>query len=249
MNFNINDKPRSLIEHFSELRKRLILTVFFFIASFIICYIFSEKIFKFLSFPLYNSLSNCEDTKRFIYTNIGEVFFTYLKTASFAAVLLTFPFFLYQCWKFMAPSFVNNERKFAKPLVTLVPFLFYLGILFSYTVVLPLLFPFFLSFEKKSTLELPIQFEAKVSEYFNFVLKIMFTFGISFELPIIIILMVGLNIISREQLIQKWRIVFFLICVLAAIITPPDIISMVSLILPLMLLYGISILIVKVLKI
>lgn len=239
----MNDYPRPLLDHLLELRQRLILMLVGFVVVFAICYYYSEPIFQFLVRPLANLLQEKGEGRRLIYTGLTEAFLTYIKVAAFAAAFLSFPLFAMQIWRFIAPGLYENERKLCVGLFLATPLLFFSGAVFAYTIIFPNAYEFFLSFES-NTGYLPIQLEAKVNEYLSFVMRLIFAFGICFELPVVLTLLAGTGMITPQTLIDKWRIAVVLIFVIAAFITPPDILSMVGLALPLIMLYGLSILMV-----
>ena len=238
------DHPRSLLEHLLELRQRLIYSLIGFALIFSVCYYFSEAIFQFLVMPLGRLLESKSGNRRLIYTGLTEAFLTYIKVSAFAAAFIAFPLIATQIWRFIAPGLYQNERKLFISLLAATPVLFFLGALFAYTVIFPTAYEFFLSFETKSGY-MPIQLEAKVNEYLSFVMRLIFAFGICFELPVLLTLLASVGMITAQTLISKWRIAIVAIFVIAAFITPPDIISMVGLALPLVILYGLSIIMVK----
>ena len=245
----IHDVERPLLEHLVELRKRLIYSLIAFFMVFSVCYFFSETIFQFLVKPLATLLQAKGEGRRLIYTGLTEAFLTYIKVAAFAASFIAFPVIASQIWLFVAPGLYLNERKLFICLLIATPVLFFLGATFAYTVIFPTAYQFFLSFESSSLLgHLPIQLEAKVNEYLSFVMRLIFAFGICFEMPVVLTLLAGINLITRQGLIEKWRISVLLIFIIAAIITPPDILSMLGLALPLIILYGLSIIMVTFLE-
>lgn len=245
----LEDTPRPLLEHLIELRKRLIYILIVFFIAFSFCYYFSEAIFQFLVKPLATLLQSKGKGRRLIYTGLTEAFLTYIKVAAFAASFIAFPLIANQIWLFIAPGLYLHEKRLFIILSIATPALFLLGAAFAYTVIFPAAYQFFLSFESSSIAgNLPIQLEAKVNEYLSFVMRLIFAFGICFEMPVVLTLLASINMVSREGLIQKWRIAVLLIFILAAIITPPDILSMLGLALPLVILYGLSIIMVSFLE-
>jgi len=245
----MNDHPRPLLEHLIELRKRLIYILIAFFLTFAVCYNFSEEIFQFLVKPLAALLQEKGAGRRLIYTGLTEAFLTYIKVAAFAASLIAFPLIASQVWMFIAPGLYQNERKLFISLLVATPILFVLGAIFAYTVIFPAAYQFFLSFESSAAIgSLPIQFEAKVNEYLSFVMRLIFAFGICFEMPIVLTLLASIGVVSRQSLIEKWRIAVLLIFIVAAVITPPDVLSMLGLALPLIILYGLSIIMVTILE-
>ncbi len=243
------DSPRPLLEHLIELRQRLIYAMIGFFIAFAVCYAFSEEIFQFLVKPLAKLLQAKSEGRRLIYTGLTEAFLTYIKVAAFAASFIAFPVIATQLWLFIAPGLYQNEKKLFVILASATPVLFITGAAFAYTVIFPTAYQFFLSFETAASAgTLPIQLEAKVNEYLSFVMRLIFAFGVCFELPVVLTLLASIGVVTRQSLIQKWRIAILIIFVIAAFITPPDILSMLGLALPLIILYGLSIVMVSVLE-
>lgn len=239
------DTPQPLLSHLLELRQRLIYASIGFFGAFLLCYAYAEEIFQFLVHPLATLLQE-KGSRRLIYTGLTEAFLTYIKVAAFAAAFLSFPVIASQLWMFIAPGLYRKERKVFIPLLMATPLLFLIGAAFAYYVIFPLAYTFFLSFETPgSTGQLPIQLEAKVNEYLSFVMRLIFAFGISFELPVLLTLLANVGMVSSQGLITRWRFAVVGIFIIAAVITPPDMLSMVGLAIPLIILYGISILMVR----
>lgn len=243
---NILDTPQPLITHLTELRSRLIYCVILFAFVFCIAYKFSDNIFKFLVQPLSDILAQKGESRRLIYTNLTEAFTTYLKVSSFTAFFVTFPYLAFQAWRFAMPALYKNEKFVFSGFLIATPFLFLSGALFAYYLIFPTAYDFFLSFESPGLDgSMPIQLEAKVNEYLNFVMRLILAFGICFELPVVLSLLAIAKFITSKMLIARWRIAVVMIFAIAAFITPPDIISMIGLALPLILLYGLAILMVR----
>lgn len=242
---NPSDTPQPLLYHLIELRQRLIYSLMGFSAAFILCYTYSEEIFRFLVQPLAILLHE-KGHHRLIYTGLTEAFLTYMKVAAFAAAFLSFPVVASQVWMFIAPGLYREERKIFVPLLIATPILFLVGAAFAYYLIFPAAYAFFLSFETPgSTGQLPLQLEAKVNEYLSFVMRLIFAFGVSFELPVLLTLLANIGMVTSRGLITKWRFAVVGIFLGAAMITPPDIFSMVGLAIPILILYGVSILMVK----
>ena len=240
-----DDHPQPLLAHLVELRQRLVYSTSGFVVAFIIAYLYSEEVFRFLVQPLAELLSE-QAGRRLIYTGVAEAFLTYIKVAAFTAFFFAFPLIAIQIWLFIAPGLYRDEKRIALPLMIATPLLFFAGACFAYYVVFPKAYAFFLSFETPAVPGgLPIQLEAKVNEYLSFVMRIVLAFGICFELPVLLTVMANVGIITAKGLIGKWRIAVVGIATLAAFITPPDVMSMVGLMAPMVALYALSILLVK----
>ena len=236
----------SFTSHFIELRSRLLNSLIFIFIVFVISYIFAEQIYNFLVEPYAKAVRDEQISRRLIFTALHETFITYIKVAFFAAIFLGSPVLLIQIYKFIAPGLYKNEKKAILPYLISTPILFLLGGLLVYFLVMPLAIKFFLSFESLgSNTSLPIQLEAKVNEYLSLVMRLIFAFGISFQLPILLNLLARIGIVNSDYLRTRRRYVIVIIFALAAILTPPDPITQVGLAIPLLLLYELSIFTVK----
>ncbi len=236
----------SFTSHFVELRSRLLNSLIFIFITFIISYIFAEQIYNFLVEPYASVVKNDLNSRRLIFTALHETFITYLKVAFFAAIFLGSPVLLIQIYKFIAPGLYKNEKKAILPYLISTPILFLLGGLIVYYLIMPLAIKFFLSFETPgSSTSLPIQLEAKVNEYLSLIMRLIFAFGISFQLPILLNLLARIGVVNSNYLKSRRRYVIVIIFALAAILTPPDPITQVGLAIPLLLLYELSIFTVK----
>ena len=238
--------PNSFTSHFVELRSRLIKSIVFVIVIFIISYTFAEQIYNFLVEPYADAVKNDQNSRRLIFTALHETFITYLKVAFFAAIFLGSPVILIQIYKFIAPGLYKNEKKAILPYLIFTPVLFLFGGLLVYYLVMPLAIKFFLSFETiGSSTTLPIQLEAKVNEYLSLIMRLIFAFGISFQLPILLNLLARIGVVNSNYLRKTRRYVIVIIFTVAAILTPPDPITQIGLAIPLLLLYELSIITVK----
>ena len=239
----------SFVSHLTELRKRLIHSLIFIFIIFVIGYIFAENIYNFLVEPYANAVKNDGLNRRLIFTALHETFITYLKLAFFAAMFLGSPMILVQIWKFVAPGLYNNERKALLPYLIATPILFFLGGMLIYYLVMPLAINFFLSFETLGNANsLPIQLEAKVNEYLSLIMRLIFAFGLSFQLPVLLNLLARVGIIDSEYLKKRRKYFIVIIFAAAAILTPPDPITQIGLAIPLLILYELSILSVKIIE-
>ena len=236
----------SFTSHFVELRSRLLRSIIFILVIFIISYIFAEQIYNFLVEPYANAVKDDQNSRRLIFTALHETFIAYLKVAFFTAFFLGSPVLLIQIYKFIAPGLYKNEKKTLLPYLIFTPILFLFGGLLVYYLIMPLAIKFFLSFESIGTsTSLPIQLEAKVNEYLSLIMRLIFAFGISFQLPILLNLLAKIGVVNSNYLKKTRRYVIVIIFTVAAILTPPDPITQIGLAIPLLLLYELSILTVK----
>ncbi len=238
-NEELIQSSNTLTSHFNELKIRLIYSIVVFFFCFIIAYIYAEEIYRFLLLPLVKQW-NSQD-KHMIYTNLAEIFFSYLKLAYYTALLITIPFFTCQVYIFIAPGLYKREKKAILPFLILSPILFLLGAIFVYYIIFPLAWKFFLSFEHHNLGDISMKLEAKVSEYLTLTVNMILAFGIAFQMPILLTLLAKIGIITTEDLKQKRRFAVVLIFIVAAILTPPDAISQIGLAIPMLILYELSI--------
>ena len=242
-----NTKESSFVSHLTELRTRLINSLIFIFVIFVIGYIFAENIYNFLVEPYAKAVKDDGVNRRLIFTALHETFITYLKVAFFAALFLGSPIVLTQIWKFIAPGLYQNEKKTLLPYLIATPILFLLGGMLIYYLVMPLAIKFFLSFETAASgSTLPIQLEAKVNEYLSLIMRLIFAFGLSFQLPVLLNLLARVGVIDSEYLKIRRKYFIVIIFAAAAILTPPDPITQIGLAIPLLILYELSILSVKI---
>ena len=237
-----NDKEGGFISHITELRTRLIHSFIFLFVFFIFCYFFAEYLYGFLVEPYAQAVKNDSIPRRLIFTALQETFLTYLKVAFFASFFITSPFILIQIWKFIAPGLYDHEKIAIMPYLVITPILFFLGGALVYYLIMPLAIKFFLSFESTGlATNLPIQLEAKVNEYLSLVMKLIFAFGLSFQLPVVLSLLARVGVVDSEFLKTRRKYVVVIIFAAAAILTPPDPITQIGLAIPLLILYELSI--------
>ena len=237
-----NDKEGGFISHITELRTRLIHSFIFLFVFFIFCYFFAEYLYGFLVEPYAQAVKNDSIQRRLIFTALQETFLTYLRVAFFASFFVTSPFILIQIWKFIAPGLYDHEKIAIMPYLVITPILFFLGGALVYYLIMPLAIKFFLSFESTGlATNLPIQLEAKVNEYLSLVMKLIFAFGLSFQLPVVLSLLARVGVVDSEFLKTRRKYVVVIIFTTAAILTPPDPITQIGLAIPLLILYELSI--------
>ncbi|MBN1932814.1 MAG: twin-arginine translocase subunit TatC [Desulfobacterales bacterium] len=220
--------------HLEELRKRLIVCFWAIGVGFCISYVFKEKLFALLSQPLIAVMGAGD---QLVFTGLPEAFFTYLKVAFLSGLLLSVPVILYQFWMFVAPGLYEKEKRLLVPVVFLSSFFFLGGALFGYFIVFPYGFKFFLGFASEIIRPLP-----SMREYLSFASKLLIAFGLIFELPLVITFLAKLGIVSVEFLKKNRKYALLLFFIVAALITPPDVVTQIMMALPLMVLYEISIL-------
>lgn len=229
-----------LIEHLIELRQRLLYSLVGLLCTFFVTYYFAEEIFGFLVAPLADQLEG--QGRRMIFTALTETFFTYIKVAFFAALFLSFPIIANQLYKFIAPGLYSNEKGAFLPYLIASPVLFFLGGAMLYFFIMPLAWSFLLSFETAGVAGgLPIELEAKVGEYLGLVMKLIFAFGIFFQMPVAITLCARAGLVTAATLAKRRKYAVVIMFAMAALLTPPDVVSQLGLAVPGLFLYEISI--------
>jgi sec-independent protein translocase protein TatC len=224
----------SFMSHLVELRDRLVKSLVVIFILFFVCFYFSGNIMNFLSQPLVRALP--PDSKA-IFTDQAGAFFTLTKIAFLSGFLLSLPWVLYQVWAFVAPGLYDHEKKFAIPLIFSSIFFLVLGIAFAYTFVIPAAYKFFFSFNASTG----AQTLQDLQKYWDFTLSIFFGFGLTFEVPVVEMLLVKLGMVTTQQLREARRYVAVGAFVVAAVLTPPDVLSQFMLAIPLILLYELGI--------
>jgi sec-independent protein translocase protein TatC len=234
-----------LMEHLVELRSRLIWSVVAFAIAFGVAFYFAKDIYGFLTLPLAAALkARGISDPHLIYTALGEAFFAQVKLGMFGGLCLAFPLIAAQLWMFVAPGLYKHERNALLPFLLLAPLLFMVGTAFAYYVLLPTAIYFFLGYQTPGAVQgaLAIQFQGKVNEYLDFVIKLVLAFGLTFQMPILLGLLGKVGIVTAKQLRDMRRFAIVGMFAIAAVVTPPDPISMLSLAFPLVALYEGSIL-------
>lgn len=241
----------TLIEHLTELRNRLGLVLLAFVVLFLICVApmpgggvnnsIANHVFIFLQAPLAEILEE-KGGGRMIFTALHEGFFTQVKVGFFTAICISFPIISIQVWKFIAPALYKNERRAFLPFLLATPILFALGAAMVYYIVTPLAWNFFIGFEMAASEgALAIEIEPRISEYLSLIMRLIFAFGLAFELPVVLLLLARAGLVTPEGLAEKRKIAIVVAFVIAAVLTPPDVISQLLLALPIILLYELSI--------
>lgn len=234
---NTIGEKQPFTSHLEELRKRLIYSLIAVGVSFIICFAFKEWLFKILTLPL---IAILPENSSMIFTSLPEAFFTYLKISFFGGLFLSSPFVLYQIWKFISPGLYVSEKKYALPFVLFSTIFFVGGSLFAYFVVFPFGFKFFVSFATDF-----IKPMLTLKEFLSFSCKLLLAFGIIFELPIFMFFMARIGLVNSKALATKRKYAILITFIVAAVLTPPDIVTQIMMAIPVMLLYEISIWVVK----
>ncbi|WP_199260742.1 twin-arginine translocase subunit TatC [Paracoccus binzhouensis] len=268
---DIDDSSAPLIEHLKELRTRLIWSVLAFVVAMVLCYFVWNPIFDFLTQPICHALEKRGQTCGLILLKLQEGFFVAMRIAFFGGFVLAFPVVGYQLWRFVAPGLYRSEKNALLPFLVASPVMFLLGAAFAYYVILPWAFDFFLGFQQ-GPLALPddpaaaataaagtavtpdaaarepwagIVFQGSVEEYLTLTTKFILAFGLSFQLPVALTLMGKAGLVSSEGLASVRRYAIVVILVLAAMVTPPDVISQIVLFSVIYGLYEISIFLVR----
>jgi len=230
-----------LLDHLVELRRRLIWCLIAFIICFLGSYVFAKDVYLFLAEPLRRALSDQPNAKM-VFTALTEAFFTYVKVAFYTAAFVSFPILSLQIWKFVAPGLYKNERRAFLPFLVATPILFLMGAALAYYVIFPLAWHFLLQFQVSGGPDnMPIEVLPKVSDYLAISLRLIFAFGVAFEMPVLLSLLARAGIVSAAGLAEKRRYAIVGVFVVAAVLTPPDVVSQCALAVPMLLLYEISI--------
>ena len=233
---DIDATKAPLMDHLIELRARLIRAVWAFLIAFVVCFYFSRSIYNVLTWP-YVSVVGAENAK-LIATAFLEQFYTNMRLSMFGALFIAFPIIAQQVYKFVAPGLYTQERRAFLPYLVATPVFFFAGACLVYFVVMPLLVRFSVSLQQVNVPgQATIELLPKVNEYLSLIITLIFAFGAAFQLPVILTLLVQVRILSVAQLTSMRRYAIVAITGIAAILTPPDLISMTSLTVPMLLLY------------
>ena len=244
---DIESSNAPLIEHLTELRSRLILSVLAFLICMVCVFPFSKHIFNFLAMPITELLAVQNQANDLIFTGLQQGFMVNIKISFFGGFIVSFPFVGFQIWRFIAPGLYKKEKLAFLPFLIASPLLFIIGAAFAYFVVLPLAFNFFLSFQNTSDLNnlVGIKYLGTINEYLSLTMRFILAFGICFQLPVLLTLMGKAGLVSSVSLIRIRKYAIVSILIIAAVVTPPDVITQIILFSVVYSLYEISILLVK----
>lgn len=235
---DIDESKAPLLDHLLELRSRLLKAVVALLLCFAVCFYFSDKLFAFLVQPLREAFG--AGGGRLVYTKLYEAFFVQVKVALFGAFFLSFPIIANQLWAFVAPGLYGKEKRALLPFLIATPVLFTMGAALAYYFVMPTAFHFFLKFQGDAG-GLPVEALPSTDAYLTLVMQFILAFGISFLMPVLLMLLNRAGLVSRAQLIGLRRYMIVVAFVIAAVLTPPDVVSQLMLAVPLVLLYEITI--------
>lgn len=245
---NPDDKKMPLMEHLIELRRRLIWSLVAFVLCFVVCFFFANDIFDFLTRPL-AAVWEGQEGRHLIYTALQEKFFANVKVAMFGGLVIAFPIIASQVWGFVAPGLYKNEKTAFLPFLVATPIMFLMGASFVYYIFVPNAFRFFTNFEEVAKNgALAITAEPKVSEYLDLIIQLILGFGIVFELPVLLTLLVSAELLETKTLAKQRRYAIVAGFIISAILTPPDALSMMMMAIPLVGLYEISIVIGRIIE-
>lgn len=240
---DIDTEEAPLLDHLLELRTRLLRCILVLGAAFLVCLYFADDIFGFLAAPLTKAFPPGQG--KLIYTKLYEAFFVNIKVALFAAFFVTFPFLANQIWAFVAPGLYAKEKRAFLPFLIATPVLFTAGAALAYYIVMPTAFHFFLGFQTDRG-GLKQEALPAMGDYLGLVMQFILAFGISFLLPVLLMLLNRAGLVSREQLVSARRYVIVIIFGVSAVATPPDVVSQLALAIPLLILFEGSLILMRI---
>ena len=228
------------LSHLKELRNRILISFLFLILSFLFFLYNASYIGEILSKPLFELLNESEN-KRMIFTGLPEVFISNLKISLFASFMISLPFLIIQIVLFISPAMYKKEKRFFFPIFFLIPILFFLGVFFAYFLLIPIIWNFFISFESFFSSGFNLELESRYSEYMRLIMFLLLASGLSFQFPILLIVLTKLRILNIRLLKNNRKYFFIGILIFSALFTPPDIISQLGIAIPLIIFYEVSI--------
>ena len=232
-------KKMTIMQHFAELRRRVLWTVAFFVATFVGGWFVAPYVQEFLTAPLIDVWNDAQ----MLYTGITDGLMVQLSVALLVAIMVTTPFALYQVWKYVAPGLHKNERRFVISIFVFSPLLFVMGVAFAFYMLFPFVFRFFI--ELNESAPVPAVIMPAVRDYMTFAIGLLKVFGIAFQLPLVLILLNRAGVLPRDRVVAMRRYAIIFIVIAAAILTPPDIVSQILLAVPMLALFEVSILFMK----
>ena len=232
-------KKMTMIQHFAELRRRILWTVVFFVVTFALGWFVAPFVLEFLTMPLFGVW----DDAQMLYTGITDGLMIQLSLGLLVAIMVTIPFGLWQIWAFIAPGLHKREKDFIVPIFVISPILFLTGAAFAFYILFPTVFKFFIELNEATVV--PAILMPAVRDYIGFAIGMLKVFGIAFQLPLVMVLLNRAGILARERVVKMRRYAIIIIVIAAAILTPPDVVSQLLLALPMWALFEISILFMK----
>lgn len=226
----------TLMQHFSELKRRILWTMFMFVLAFGLGWVVAPDVEAFLAAPLINVWHDAA----LLYTGLSDGLMIQFSLATLVAMIITIPFFMWQTWAYVAPGLHKNEKQFLLPIFLLSPILFLIGAGFAFYVLFPIVFKFFIDLNESGTV--PVVLFPAIRGYLGFAIDLLKIFGIAFQLPLILVILNRAGLLSKQTAQKSRKYVIVLIFVMAAVLTPPDIVSQVLLAVPMWLLFEISLL-------
>ena len=229
----------TLMQHFSELRRRLLWTMLVFVFSFGLGWMLSPYVELFLTRPLMNVWNDAA----LLYTGLSDGLMIQFSLATLVAMIITIPVLMWHIWAYVAPGLHKNEKQFLLPIFLLSPILFFVGAAFAFYILFPIVFKFFIDISNSETL--PIVLFPSIKGYLAFAIGLLKVFGVAFQLPLVLVLLNRAGVLSKETAQRSRKYVIVMIFVMAAVLTPPDIVSQVLLAVPMWLLFEISLFFMK----